>query len=66
MALLSHAIKEKEFDVRMVQRGLNKGLVLFDDIDKHLKKLPDEGENADYVDLDVFMEGVGGKSGLRG
>ena len=65
MALLSNGLKEKEYDVRMVQRGLNKGLVQQDEIDKHLKKLSDDAENADYIDLEVFFEGVGGKSGLR-
>ena len=65
MALLEDGIKNKEFDIRMVQRGLNIGRVLQDDIDKHDKKLPDDAANADYLNLEVLMEGVGGKSGLR-
>ncbi len=65
MALLSNGIKDKEFDIRVIQRGLNKGLLQQDDVDKHHKKLPDDAANADYIDLEVFMEGVGGKSGLR-
>ena len=66
MALLSDGIKGKEFDVRMVQRGLNKGLVLLDDIEKHQKKLPDDSENAEFVSLDSFFEGLNtNKAGLR-
>jgi hypothetical protein len=65
MALLSDGIKEKEFDVRMVQRALNKGLVQQDDIDKHLKKLPDDSANCYYMNLETLSEGVSGKSGLR-
>lgn len=65
MALLSEAIKEKEFDVRMVQRGLNKGLLLQDDVQKHLKKLSDENANADYVNVDELRQSVDGQSGLR-
>lgn len=49
----------------MVSRGLSKGYVQQDDIDKHHKKLPDDAANAEYVNLDVLLEGVGGKSGLR-
>lgn len=65
MALLSDGIKEKEFDVRMVQRALNKGLLQQDEVEKHEKKLADDGENAEYINLETFFEGVGGKSGLR-
>ncbi|MEW6058190.1 MAG: hypothetical protein AB1540_16420 [Bdellovibrionota bacterium] len=65
MALLSEAIHEKEFDTRMVQRGLSKGQLLQDDLDKHLKRLTDDGENADYLNLETILEGIGGKSGLR-
>lgn len=65
MALLSDGLKSKEFDIRMVQRGLNKGLILQDEVEKHQKKLPDDAENAEFVSLDTFMEGIGGKSGLR-
>lgn len=65
MALLSNAVKEKEFDIRMVQRGLSKGLILKDDVDKHHKKLADDSENADYLNLSTLFESIGGKSGLR-
>lgn len=65
MALLSDGLIGKEFDVRMVQRGLSKGLILADDVEKHLKKLTDDADNADYLNLDEVLEGLRGKSGLR-
>lgn len=65
MALLSQGLKDKELDIRMVQRGLTKGLLRTDDIEKHNKKLPDDAENAEYTNLETMMEVLGGKSGLR-
>lgn len=65
MALLSDGIKQKEFDVRMIQRKLSKGLILQEEVEKNQRKLPDDTENADYVALDSFFEGLAGKSGLR-
>lgn len=65
MALLSQCLKDKDFDVRMVQRALTKGLILAEEVEKHSKKLTDDGENADFVRIDSLMEGVTGKSGLR-
>lgn len=65
MALLSEALNEKEFDIRMVSRGLNKGHVLQDDVEKHMKKLSDDTSNSEYLNLEILLEGIGGKSGLR-
>ena len=65
MALLSEASKEKEFDVRMINRGLSKGLITQDEVEKHKKSLSDDAETADYIDLEVLLESVKGKSGLR-
>lgn len=49
----------------MTQRNLSKGLILQEEVEKHQKKLPDDTENADYIALDSFLEGIAGKSGLR-
>jgi hypothetical protein len=49
----------------MVQRGLAKGLFLHEDIERHLKKLPDDAANADYINLDAIFESAAGNSGLR-
>lgn len=65
MALLSQALKDKEVDIRMIQRGLNKGFVSLDEVEKMTKRLQDETESAEFTNLETFMEGLGGKSGLR-
>lgn len=66
MAFISKAYKEKEFDIRMVQRGLSKGLVLQADVEKHQKKLPDDAANAEFVSIEFLRESIGRKpTGLR-
>jgi hypothetical protein len=65
MSLLSDGMKDKEFDVRMVARKLSKGLILQEEVDKHEKKLVDDSEIANYVNLEEALESVRGKSGLR-
>jgi hypothetical protein len=65
MALLSEGMRDKEFDVRIVARKLNKGQILADEVEKYEKKLADDTDNAEYVNLDATLEGVRGKSGLR-
>lgn len=65
MALLSDSMKEKEFDVRIVKRSLSKGLVLQADIDKHMKKLTDDQDNASVLNVEELLESVLNKSKLR-
>jgi hypothetical protein len=65
MALLSEAMREKELDVRMVGRGLGKGQIFAADMLKHEDKLEDDGANAEHINLDVVLESIRGKSGLR-
>lgn len=49
MPLLVDATEEKNFDVRMVERNLTRGRVTSDDVEKLVKKLPDDSENAQWV-----------------
>ena len=65
MALLSDALKEKEFDIRMVSRKLSKGLMLEEEVTKHESTLPDESENCAYVNLEELHNEIRGRSGLR-
>jgi hypothetical protein len=65
MSLLSRCTEEKEFDVRITPRKLSKGLMLQDELEKHCKKLIDDGENADYANIETLLESVKGHSGLR-
>lgn len=54
--LLSEAIKEKEFDIRMINRNVVRGSLARQDVEKNEKKLPDDSANADFVSLESFME----------
>ena len=65
MALLSEKMKEKFFDVRMIQRGMSKGTHTQAEVDKFLKNLPDDAENVDVYNLEDAYNEVCGKSGLR-
>lgn len=65
MSLLSRCTEEKEFDVRIVPRKLNKGLLLQDEVDKHSKKLVDESDQAEYTNIQTLLENIEGQSGLR-
>lgn len=65
MVLLSQAMKEKEFDVRMVGRSIGKGLIFAGQLQKYESSLSDDSDYADFVNLDQVLEAVRGKSGLR-
>ncbi len=54
MTLLHEAFDEKKFDVRMIERNVARGVVTSDDVEKTTKKLPDDGENADWVSLETL------------
>lgn len=65
MALLSEALIEKEYDTRLVTRNVTKGQIGQEDVEKHVKKLVDESNHGDYMNLETLYESVTGKSGLR-
>lgn len=65
MALLSQAIKEKENDIRIIERNLAKGHVTVEAVDKLNKSLIDESELADVVNVEELYEGLKGRSSLR-
>ncbi|MBI4924588.1 MAG: hypothetical protein HY843_01575 [Bdellovibrio sp.] len=49
MTLLHESIKEKKYDVRILEKNLERGAVALEDIEKELKHLPDDAENAEWV-----------------
>lgn len=51
MPLLKNASREKEFDVRVREKNVLRGVVSQEQIDKYLKNLPDDSTNADWVNL---------------
>lgn len=65
MSLLSNTIKSKKFDVRMIERSLNKAVLTHKEVEEQLKQLPDDGDNAAYMNLEELAQGTIGKSGLR-
>lgn len=58
MALLNDSVDFKKLDVRLVERNVGRGVISQDDLDKAIKKLPDDEENAEWVSIDSLAEGV--------
>jgi|GEM_PF-2117933 len=44
----------KLFDLRVVRRNLEKGLIRESDYQSFLKRLPDEQNNAEWVQMDIY------------
>ena len=65
MSLLSNYLDEKEFDVRVIQRNMARGLVLQADLDKHVKKLPDDTNQGEWVNVAEIFHELENKSKLR-
>lgn len=55
MTLLHDAVKEKKFDVRMVERNVARGVVTAEEAEKALASLPDDAENAETISLDALI-----------
>ena len=55
MTLLHEAVEAKKMDVRMVERNLSRGIIQSDDVEKNLKKLPDDSDNAATISTEALM-----------
>lgn len=42
---------EKLFDVRLIQRNMRSGSMQKKDLEAHLKSLPDDENNAEYIEI---------------
>jgi hypothetical protein len=62
MTLLHEAVEAKKLDVRMVERNLTRSVVTQDDVEKQVKKLPDDAENADWINIESLAEDGQGSS----
>ncbi|MGE3758733.1 MAG: hypothetical protein AB7H97_13310 [Pseudobdellovibrionaceae bacterium] len=51
--------KAKHFDKRVSDRYIEKGQLKESDIDSHLKQLPDDSANAEWVQLDMEESDIG-------
>ena len=61
MALLNEALKEKELDIRMMNRASSKGQMGKSELDKASKKASDDTDNAEYVSIETFMDDLPSK-----
>jgi hypothetical protein len=52
MTLLNDAVEQKKFDTRMVERNVARQVLSQDEVEKNLKKLPDDSENAEYTSIE--------------
>lgn len=56
MALLHEAVEEKKLDVRVAERNISRGVTTPDDLQKSLDKLPDDSDNAQWVNIEVLLK----------
>jgi hypothetical protein len=56
MTLLHEAVDEKKLDVRMIERNTARGVIHSDDVDKAIKKLADDSDNAEWIAIDSLVE----------
>lgn len=63
MVLLHEAVEAKKLDVRLVSRNLDRGVIRAEDVEKAMKNLPDEAENADWVNIEALAAEDDGKTG---
>jgi hypothetical protein len=56
MSLLIDGIHEKKFDVRMLEKNLVRNVVADKEVKAHIEALPDDAENAIFINLDEIAE----------
>ncbi len=56
MTLLHEAAEFKKMDTRVVERHLDRGVLQSKDLDKALKELPDDADNAEYVSIQSIAD----------
>ncbi len=49
MSLLIDGVKDKKFDVRVVERGVQRGTLSAEEVKKFVESLPDDAENGVYA-----------------
>jgi len=52
MALLHEAVDFKKLDVRLVERNIARGAVSAEDHHKSVSELPDDSENAEWINIE--------------
>jgi hypothetical protein len=54
MTLLHDAVDSKKLDVRVVERNIQRGFVKPEEHTKFVSGLPDDTENAEYVNVETL------------
>ncbi len=66
MTLLDEAMREKEFDIRMIERGINKGSLTRSAVEKNIKALQDESAHAETQNIEQLLEEVKISNNMQG
>ena len=56
MSLLDEAIREKKFDVRMVEKNTSRGHVAQEEVEKAQKALKDDSDNAEWANVETLAQ----------
>ena len=56
MSLLHEAIQDKKFDTRVIEKNLVRNVITDKDVKAKIETLPDDAENATYINLDEIAE----------
>jgi len=56
MSLLIDGVKSKKFDVRVIERGLQRGTLNAEEVQKHLASLPDDSESGELATWDDIIK----------
>lgn len=54
MTLLHEAVDFKKLDTRVVERNVDRGVLNPKELEKSLKDLPDDSENAEYISIEAL------------
>lgn len=65
MTLLHEAFDDKNYDVRLVERNVTRGVVSSDDVEKAVKKLADDSANAEWVSIEELAKAEVGSNGAH-
>ena len=67
MGILKEAVESKKFDIRVMERNIERGLISPTEAEKFVKDLPDDSGNADWLNVEElagdFSSGGSGSNG---
>jgi len=60
MTLLNESVDSKKFDVRIVERNVDRGVIRPEDVKKAVEALQDDSANAEWVSIEALAESEDG------